>query len=115
MTVWVAITDSPVYIRGRGGGGRGGNGGGWGHKRGNIFFRSDVIRYTQKGGDRCARGATKCYKQKHKGQYRQNISKPVALLTQSIFFVLTERKEKKLFPIFLVGERENGAGTLHFD
>ena len=34
MPVWVAITDAPVYIRGRGGGGRGGSGGGGDTKAG---------------------------------------------------------------------------------
>ena len=83
MPVWVAITDAPVYIRGQGGGGRGGSGGGWGHKSGSIVFRTDVIRYTQKGGGRCARGATKCYTQKHKCQLCYSISEPVVRSLQS--------------------------------
>ncbi len=72
MPVWVAITDAPVYMRERGGGDREGAG----SEALSLLsytlryvsladlsrlcltaFRTAVIRYTQKGGGRCARYA----------------------------------------------------------
>ena len=55
MSVWVVMTDAPVYMCDQGGWGRGGSGGGWGRIGGRTVFRTSVIRCTQKGGVRCTR------------------------------------------------------------
>jgi hypothetical protein len=66
LSVWVPITDEPVYMcyRGGGEGGDSGCGGGLGHIRGVIDFRTAVIRYTQKGCARYKRYSDNRYTQK---------------------------------------------------